>query len=127
MLSHLLNGLPVGRSAGRGTHGTQVHRENLGLIDPADRSIRHRERSRKEEDTGDARNSETTIALARSELAGDTGLPGEEPGHEDGSDDEWLTTSDTIDEEGDEDEGDHQGPDGLDRVDEQRLQGGVIG
>lgn len=105
---YLPNGLPIGRSAGRGTHGTQIHRENLGLIDPADRSIRHRERSREEEDAGDTRNSETAIALARSELAGDTGLPGEEPGHEDGSDDEWLTTSDTIDEEGDEDEGDHQ-------------------
>jgi len=66
-----------------------------------------------------------TSARTTDELGANSSLPRQETSHGQGPNDKRKSSSQSVNQEGDEDERDHEGPSRLDGVDEQRLVPGV--
>ena len=101
-----VKGTYVGAGRDGGSHSSKGHREDLGLVDPRDGSVRPREDESEDKDGGDSGDSTGVGALlAVSEERSTSGLPGQADGHGDTTVDEGLASSDPVDDEGDEGEG----------------------
>lgn len=112
---------PIGSGGGSGTHSSEVHGEDLGLVNPRDRSERPSESPREAEERCDTGNTSTKVRITRlAELLADSGLPSETDGHEDRTDDEGLSSTELVDNEGDEDECSDDTPSSRETVDHKR-------
>lgn len=91
---------PIGSGRSSGTHSSQVHGENLGLVDPRNGTKGPTEGPGETEERGDTGDSSPEVRVARStELFTDCGLPSETNGHKDRTNDERLASTELVDDE----------------------------
>jgi len=91
---------PIGSGGSGRTHSSQVHREDLGLVDPGNGTKGPTECPRETEERGDTGDTSPEVRVARStELFTDSCLPCETDGHQDGADDERLPSTELVDNE----------------------------
>jgi hypothetical protein len=77
-----------------GSHSSQVHGEDLGLVNPRDGTEGPTESPRETEERSDTGNTCAEVCVpGLTELFTDSGLPSETDGHEDRTDDERLPST----------------------------------
>jgi len=91
---------PIGSGRSSGTHSSQVHGENLGLVDPRNGTKGPTESPGETEERGDTGDSSPEVRVARStELFTDCGLPSQTDGHKDRTDNKRLPSTELVDDE----------------------------
>jgi hypothetical protein len=112
---------PIGSGGGGRSHGSKVHGEDLGLVNPRDGTERPSESPREAEEGSDTGNTGTEVGVTfLAELLADSRLPSETDGHEDRADDQGLSSTKLVDDEGNEDESSDDTPSSRDPVDHER-------